>query len=222
LTTRSADDAVFIEVRDTGVGMDAAMRSRLFEPFFSTKESGQGLGTSIIYGIVTRHKGEIDVSTTLGEGTTFVVKLPELDCAGAVESELEPELQAVSHSSAARILLIDDEHMVLETHAEVLRRGGHEVVPVGDGQAALDLLESEEFDVVITDLSMEGLSGLDVARGVKAWNGSMPVILLSGWAMQQSEDRIREAGVDRVLLKPCPIKDLLAAVQQVVRVPAGV
>ena len=212
--TRCDDDQVVVEVADTGIGMDEETRTRLFEPFFTTKDYGQGLGTSILYGIVTRHGGKIDVQSKVGEGTTFTVTLPRL-----CEESRAVENDAVADTGfrAARILLVDDDELVRETYEEALRMGGHEVFTAGSGAAALTIFDRERPEMVITDLSMSGMNGLELATAVKSRDSKVSLVLLSGWAIQQEQDDVREAGVDRVLLKPCLVEDLLKTVQQTVK-----
>jgi signal transduction histidine kinase/DNA-binding response OmpR family regulator len=208
-------DGVKMEVEDTGTGMDRQTRERLFEPFFSTKKNGQGLGTSIIYGILGRHRGEITVDSEPGRGTRFTVTLPVL-CPGTPADPpcAEP---ADGGGAPARVLFVDDEKMVRETYEEALSLYGHQVTAVENADAALDRFGQDRFDVVITDLSMAGMSGLELAAEIKQRDAGMPVILFSGWAVQQNEDRIASAGIDEILVKPCLIEDLLHAVRRVTR-----
>jgi CheY-like chemotaxis protein len=217
--TSCDEDCVVLEVQDTGSGMDEETQEHLFEPFFTTKETGQGLGTSILYGIVTRHGGEIAVDSTVGEGTTFRVRLPRLAGAQGISAS---EDRARASARTARVLLVDDDDLVRETYEEALRMGGHEAVGQTSGAEALERCRNESFDVVITDLSMSGMSGLELASELKKLDPSQPVVLFSGWAINQQEERIRAAGVDHILVKPCLVEDLLDAVQRVLRVPVEV
>jgi signal transduction histidine kinase len=216
--TRSDGDNVVLEVADTGTGMDEETQKRLFEPFFTTKDSGQGLGTSILYGIVTRHGGKIDVDSAVGRGTVFTVTLPKLDEEQQVAAEGPHSDQAFR---AARILLVDDDDLVRETYEEALTMGGHEVFAASSGRRALSMFDKHHPDLVITDLSMAGMTGLELAAQLKGRDASVSVVLLSGWAIQQEQDDVREAGVDAVLLKPCLVEDLLEAVQQTMRPAVG-
>ncbi len=211
-------DAVVVEVSDTGSGMDEATRDRLFEPFFTTKDDGQGLGTSIVFSIIQRHRGEIVVNSRPGQGTTFTITLPpHVSRQGGGGSA---RMTHQGPARTARVLLVDDEDPVRDAHADGLRAEGHEVVAASRGEEALALLAGGAFDLVITDLSMAGMSGFDVALGVKKIRPAVPVILLTGWALSQSEERTRAAGVDRVLVKPCPLEDLCSAVQELLGMPA--
>jgi CheY-like chemotaxis protein len=111
--------------------------------------------------------------------------------------------------------------MVRETSHSALELSGHEITTASSGPAALEALAARSFDLVITDLSMEGMSGLELAREVRRTDGTTPIVLLSGWAIQQDEDQVRAAGVDQVLAKPCPISRLLAAVSEARRSAVG-
>jgi CheY-like chemotaxis protein len=111
--------------------------------------------------------------------------------------------------------------MVRETHEEVLVAGGHEVVSVGSATQALEECRRQQFDVVITDQSMPGMSGLELAREVKRLRSDLPVILFSGWAMQELEEKVKQSGIDHILLKPCLMEDLLGIVQKAVRTPVA-
>jgi signal transduction histidine kinase len=217
LTFRTRPEAgrVWLEVCDTGVGMDAVVRQRLFEPFFTTKRDGRGLGTSVVYGIVARHGGEIDVSSVPGQGTAFRIGFPITESAPA--SPEASERSEAGRVEQARILLIEDDAPVRDTYTDALALHGHDVVALASGDEASELFPHESFDLVVTDLSMTGISGLEVARRVKTVDPSVPVILVSGWAVQQNRAKILDAGVDYVLAKPCLIEDLLTTVQQALR-----
>ena len=213
LTFRTFADGsrVVLEVADTGIGMSEQTRKRLFEPFFTTKTNGQGLGTSIVYGIVSRHEGEITVESQEGQGTTFRVAFPALESAPANAGHLDA--LAPGSCRAARILLVDDDDLVRDMLETALSLAGHQVSASADGTHALSALARDRFDLVITDLSLPGMSGFDIARGVKRAGPAIPVVLLSGWAIQQDSQEVRAAGVDFVLGKPCTIDALLRTVR---------
>jgi len=202
---------VVLAVTDTGMGMAEDARQRIFEPFFTTKDTGQGLGMSIIYGIVSRHGGEIAVDSEVGAGSTISVELPRA-CVG--EQAPAEETPRRASQRTARILLVDDDPVVLDFLREALGLGGHQVITAGGGNEALSRFNASSFDLVITDLSMREVSGLEVARTVKSRHPSLPVILLSGWAMQQDSEEIRQSGVDLILSKPCEIDTLLDSVHR--------
>jgi CheY-like chemotaxis protein len=216
LTFRTFADGnrVALEVADTGLGMSEQTRKRLFEPFYTTKTNGQGLGTSIVYGIVSRHDGTIDVQSREGKGTTFRITFPALLEAPAVAEPVVASVPAGGRS--VRILLVDDDDLVRDMLQTALSSAGHDVSASADGAHALAALARERFDLVITDLSLPGMSGFDIARGVKRAGPEIPVVLLSGWAIQQDSQEVRAAGVDFVLGKPCTIDALLRTVRSAI------
>lgn len=211
LRTGMRDGAVTLEVADTGIGMDEETCRRLFEPFFTTKAQGQGLGTSIVHSIITRHGGTITVTSTPGAGTTFVIALrPHADGVSAVSPVCHPARKDAT--VPARILLIDDDDSVRETLEAALVCGGHTVEAFAHAQPALEVLTRGRFDVVVTDLTMPHITGLDVARAVKRDHPGLPVVLLTGWAVERDDQEARDAGVSHILAKPCPIEELLRTV----------
>jgi PAS domain S-box-containing protein len=212
LRTGVEGDRVVCAVADTGVGMSEDVRQRIFDPFFTTKgERGTGLGLSVVYGIVTRHSGEIDVQSRLGEGTTFVLKFPT---DGEVGREV-PMARVVTRSKAkGHVLVIDDEQDVAEVLNDQLTRDGHTVIVCSDAESGLTRFEREEFDLVITDLGMPGVSGWEVARLVKLGRPGTPVIMVTGWGDRIDLIEAQGRGVDHVVAKPFKreqIREVVAA-----------
>ncbi len=214
LTFRSSveGDWVVVEVADTGHGMDDATRSRLFEPFFTTKEDGQGLGTSIIHGIIARHGGEIAVSSVEGEGSSFRIKLPRHDSDAPLQAP-DPQPSRAAAVRSARILFVEDDPVARATYTEILHRGGHTVVAAASAVEAVERFDEGGFDLIITDLNMPGMTGLDMTRRIRSRGSGIPIILLTGWIIEEEADPIRSAGVE-VLAKPCLAEDLHRAVER--------
>jgi signal transduction histidine kinase/CheY-like chemotaxis protein len=204
LKTFLEQNTIILEVSDTGDGMSTEVKEKLFQPFFTTKNNGYGLGTSIIYGIVARHGGEIEVSSEEGMGTTFLLRLPVAN--GSVLDQPVENVAQGGESRPAKVLVVEDNDINRELFNGYLAEMGHEAVLAADGKGILPILERDPFDLVITDLSMPGLSGWQVAERVKKQNPRIPVILVSGWAIQQDDARIRESGVDFILPKPCTLQ----------------
>jgi len=214
----STHSHVVIEVTDTGVGMDEETRKRCLEPFFSTKgQRGTGLGLAMVYGVVQRHEGVIEIESVPGKGTTFRLVLPvrETRRADAVEpggaSPIIPPL---------RILFVDDEPLLRDLLKEVLETDGHQVSVADGGQTALDLFraalrEGAPFDAVITDLGMPHLDGRRLAQILKSESPTTPVIMMTGWGSLMKEDGERLAHVDSMLNKPPKIRELQEALRQV-------
>ena len=212
IRTAVAGDMVRCVVEDTGVGMPEGVRQRIFDPFFTTKgERGTGLGLSLVYGIVRRHGGEIDVTSEVGQGSRFVLSFP---LAAEVPPPTTAALAPGSTGRHARILVIEDEAAVREFLQELLTAEGHVVVACDDGRAGLDAFEKEPFELVFTDLGMPEVSGWEVARRVKARRGGTAVALVTGWGDQIDPAEARAQGVDYLVAKPCRIGDVTAVVAE--------
>lgn len=222
--TRTTAADAFVEVRDTGVGMDEKTCRRVFEPFFSTKgERGTGLGLSAAFGIVRRHDGEITVESAVGRGSTFTVRLPLAaapECgSGTSEGGLAgPSPAALRKPSlrTLRILVIDDEESIRRFLGNALQQLGHHARLEGDAQTGLAAFAEEAFDVVVTDLGLPGVSGEEVARAIAERAPQTPVILLTGWADQIESEQKTFTGVTRVLGKPVSLSTLVATLNKVV------
>jgi CheY-like chemotaxis protein len=195
--------------------MSDEAKQHLFEPFFTTKENGQGLGMSIVYGIVSRHRGEIEVLSTPNKGTTVRMSFPRLRVEPPQPLPVRDE--KLGCFRAARILLVEDDDLVRGTFEEILASRGHKVAAVPTGAKGLSIFGEGGFDLVITDLGVPDMSGFDVAKGVKRLDPATPVVLVSGWAVQQESGEVREAGIEYVLPKPCPLEDLLETIQKALR-----
>jgi len=214
LSTRSDGKDVRLAVTDNGVGMSPEVQKRIFEPFFTTKEDGQGLGMSVIYGIVARHGGEITVRSEERKGSTIELRLPVI--APSIIT-IGTGIEKAATVESANVLVVDDSDINRTLFESYLAGMGHKVRLAGSGEEALSIFEREGADLVITDLSMPGLSGWQVAERVKKINPNVPVVLLSGWAIQQDEPRIRESGIDCVLQKPCTMAKFQEVVQEMLR-----
>jgi CheY-like chemotaxis protein len=203
-------EAVECFVRDTGVGMSPEVRRRAFDPFFTTKGSrGTGLGLSVVYGIVSRHGGRVRIDSRQNVGTTVTLQLPVFRGEPAAPA-LEPG-PVDTHS--ARILVVDDEEVLAEMLADVLRlEGGHVVEVLTDARVALDRVAASPPDLLFTDLGMPVLSGWELAAQARALHPGLPVVLVTGWGHQLDPDQVRTAGVVGVVAKPYRIEDIRKAV----------
>lgn len=175
---------VSLTVTDTGIGMDEEVRRRVFEPFFTTKprERGTGMGLAMVYGIVAQAGGFVRCESTLGEGTTFEILLP----AAALIPDMgeSPELPtAIAITGGARILLVDDDPAILSAVVRILERAGHVVTHKNDAVAALEVANqsSDSFDLLISDVVMPRMNGLDLARELTSNQKVGRVLLMSGY-----------------------------------------
>ena len=220
LTLRSRarqSDRVCIEVSDTGVGMDEATRTRCLEPFFTTKgERGTGLGLAMVYGVMQRHSGDIEIESEAGRGTTFRLNFA---AAAPVALPSMPAPSAHPVPKSLRILVVDDDPLLLKSLSDTLTADGHTIVTADGGQQGIDafaaaLAGGERFDVVLTDLGMPYVDGRQVASFVKGAASSTPVILLTGWGQRLIADNDTPQDVDRVLSKPPKLRDLREALRR--------
>ncbi|MCS6802993.1 MAG: ATP-binding protein [Chloroflexota bacterium] len=192
-----------IRVVDTGVGMTEAVRQRIFEPYFTTKgERGSGLGMTMVYAVVKRHRGEIAVESELGRGTTVTIRLPF--SASAPDDPRSP----VEDDRRGRILVLDDEPGIAAMMARMLGRDGHTVRFFTVPDEAIAAIERERFDVVVTDLGMPGFDGWDVAAAAKRRDPSTRVVLVTGWGSDLDRDAPSRVAIDAVLPKPFPFQRL--------------
>jgi PAS domain S-box-containing protein len=211
VTNAPTAPAVYLEVVDTGVGMDELTRRHCLEPFFTTKgERGTGMGLAMVYGMVERHGAELEIDSAPGKGTTvrlvFPVPADAMDATGRY-----PALAAPSQPMS--ILIVDDDPLIIESLSESLRSDGHDVSAAEGGQAGIDtFLDAHQhgyrFDVVITDLGMPYVDGRRVAAAIKATAPTTPVVLLTGWGQRLTAENDVPPHVDRVLNKPPKLREL--------------
>jgi signal transduction histidine kinase/ActR/RegA family two-component response regulator len=205
---------VTVEVSDTGIGMDEATRAKCLEPFFTTKgERGTGLGLAMVYGMVQRHGAAIDIESELGQGTTMRLSFP-VTAARVADSTPARALQRPL--SGLRILVVDDDPLLLQSLRDTLQGDGHMVDIANGGQQGIDSFRAESngpnrFGAVITDLGMPYIDGRKVAAAVKAISPATPVILLTGWGRRLTAEADVPPHVDCVLAKPPKVLELREA-----------
>ncbi len=176
LSTDTLNGEVKVSVADSGIGMTAEVRERVLEPFFTTKaERGTGLGLSMVYGTMERHRGGLTMESAIGEGTR--VSLYFSISEGRVEKEIPEE---AINSPSSNILIIDDEEDIVDTLAKLLSKSGHRVEGFTDPLKGIECFENQEFDLVFTDLGMSPLTGWDVCGRIKEIRPTTPVVLITG------------------------------------------
>jgi PAS domain S-box-containing protein len=219
----AAAQNVLVEVSDTGAGMDEETRRRCLEPFFTTKgERGTGLGLAMVYGVARRHKAEIEIASALGKGTTMGLSFPVADITSPSEAGRGASANVVL--ARLRILLVDDDPLVIKSLRDTLEQDGHVISTANHGQAGVDAFSAaktngEPFSLVITDLGMPYMDGRKVASAIKAISPSTPVILLTGWGHRLIAEGDHPPHVDYVLSKPPRLRELREALASVIRGP---
>jgi len=200
---------IALSVADSGAGVPEGIRSRIFYPFFTTKSAkGAGMGLAIVYGIVSRHGGKIRFDSEVGRGTVFTVSLPMKE-GHRDQSDISRKIVTAAR---LRILVVDDDEQIREVLSDMLSLDGHTATRCRDGYEALKMLESEPYDMVVTDLGMPGMSGLDLAGIVHEKNPHIPIAMITGWGMQLDHDEMAIKGIKTVLSKPFHLKDVKALV----------
>jgi two-component system cell cycle sensor histidine kinase/response regulator CckA len=206
---------VRLTVRDTGHGMEPRVRERIFEPFFTTKgvREGTGMGLAVVHGIVAGHGGTITVDTAPGRGAGFEVYLPQCDSPTAVETPGEEPIRG----GRERILIVDDEPMLVYVWETVLGRLGYQAVGLTSGLEALEALRAApaSFDLVVTDLLMPRLTGEALARELLRLRPDLPIILCTGFSDIMTEEKAKAMGIRAFLMKPLGVRDIGRAVRRV-------
>ncbi len=207
LRTMPLEDGVKIEIADTGTGMTEEVRQRCLEPFFSTKgEHGTGLGLAMVFGIIRRHDGQLDIASAPGAGTTFRITLPCHHSTGEEEQEARLTLDR-----SLRVLVVDDEPNTRDIVSQYLRHDGHRVLTATNGDEAMQRVMSEDLDLVITDHGMPGMNGLELASAVHRVAPSKSIILLTGFAFGPEQQPV---SIDCVLKKPLVREELRGALKR--------
>jgi CheY-like chemotaxis protein len=218
MATEVDGNIVIVRVQDSGIGMSNEVQKRTFDPFFTTKGTrGSGLGLSICYGIISRHRGEILLDSKVGKGTSFIIRLP-LDLTGIVPDGIAKKEDTVV---PARILVIDDDAMMRSVLTDILIQSGCHVDEVGSGGEGIQLFTQDEYDMVLTDLGLDDMSGWEVAQKIKQASPETPVVLITGWGMQLSEEENRTRGVDFVVSKPFKLEELRSVINDAMSLREG-
>jgi CheY-like chemotaxis protein len=217
IRTFQKDGKVCIQISDTGIGIKEEVRKKIFEPFFTTKPfSNTGLGLSMVYGVIKRMRGDIDVESEVGKGTTFTISLPI--CFEAMEeaTSLPSSPPVIQKKKGVRILVIDDEESVRSVLSRILTRLKYQVNVAKDGEEGIRLFSEQAFDMVLTDLGMPGMSGWDVCRAIKKMNPQTPVGMITGWGMEIDEERMEEVELDFLISKPFDSNQILHTVAKTI------
>jgi GAF domain-containing protein/CheY-like chemotaxis protein/anti-sigma regulatory factor (Ser/Thr protein kinase) len=199
-------DRIKITIEDTGCGMSEQTRKKIFEPFFTTKgKHGTGLGLSVTYGIINRHGGNIDVQSEVNRGTTFTITLAK---AVDMEDDSGPEINKISDGHPGRILVIDDEKNLRDILSEILGSVGYAVDTASGGKQALESMKRGRYDLIVTDLGMEGISGWDLADWIYANCPETKVVVTTGYGTQVGQDSLKHHHVNGVISKPFKISEI--------------
>ena len=204
-----------LSISDTGDGMDARTMQRIFDPYFTTKEKGVGIGMglSVVHGIVKRHNGAIKVFSKPGEGSSFQVLLPR------IEREIEYKAEALEPLPLGkeRILFVDDEKALIDLGKQMLERLGYKVVSRTSSVEALEAFRADphKFDLVITDMTMPNMTGDELAEEIMALRPDIPIILCTGFSLRITEEQAKKMGIRKFVMKPLVMTDLAKTIRKV-------
>ena len=204
-----------LSISDTGDGMDTRTMQRIFDPYFTTKEKGVGIGMglSVVHGIVKRHNGAIKVFSKPGEGSSFQVLLPR------IEREIEYKAEALEPLPLGkeRILFVDDEKALIDLGKQMLERLGYKVVSRTSSVEALEAFRADphKFDLVITDMTMPNMTGDELAEEIMALRPDIPIVLCTGFSLRITEEQAKKMGIREFVMKPLVMSDLAKTIRKV-------
>lgn len=206
-----------LSVTDNGCGIDKASLKRIFDPFFTTKAPGEGtgLGLSVVHGIMRSHEGAIDVHSAVGRGTTFLLYFP------AAEQTAPSEAVVVAHAKETcgkgeRVLYVDDDPALVFIVPRLLQRHGYKVTAFADTNEVVQVFRDEPaaFDVVVTDMSMPGMTGFELAEKLLGIRPDLPILMMSGYVRAEDEERAERVGIRQIMYKADTMDALSAELEQ--------
>jgi PAS domain S-box-containing protein len=205
-----------ISVSDTGKGIDHAVREKIFEPYFTTKEKGKGtgLGLAVVYGLVKEHRGYIEVKSQSGRGSTFIVYLPVIERSS--ESALIDKVER-DKTGHERLLLVDDEEAILRIECQMLERLGYQVITSISSLEAVEIIKAnpDAFDLAVLDMTMPMMTGDQLARELLAVRPDLPIIMCTGFSERLTPKKIGALGIKGLLMKPVLKSEMAKMVRQV-------
>jgi PAS domain S-box-containing protein len=211
----SAGTYIKLRVSDTGQGMEGKITGRIFDPFYTTKERGEGtgMGLAVVLGIVKSHGGTITVDSTMGEGSNFDVFLPVIEH----EADAEVRPKVIMPTGTEHILFIDDEKSLVDLGFQILKRLGYAVTTRTSSVEALELFmaQPDKFDLIITDMTMPNMTGDELAARLMKIRADIPVILCTGYSERISKEKAHEIGIKEFVLKPIVMRDMALTVRKV-------
>ncbi len=217
IVTYLKDQNIYLEISDNGIGMTEETKRRIFDPFFTTKGvSHSGLGMSMVYGVIKRHNGSIDIETKPGKGTSFTIVLPKGN--EIIEKE-DKKSSPVVEMEKANIMIIDDEPLLGVLLSEILSKQGHQTCVFDSGKGGIEAFKKGSYEILITDLGMPGVSGWEVINIVRQIKPGVVIGIITGRDI--SEEEAKQKGADFLIKKPFRADYVLQVVTNAVKSKAG-
>ncbi|MEW5875795.1 MAG: ATP-binding protein [Candidatus Zixiibacteriota bacterium] len=214
LETSRVGETCRLIVSDDGIGMTPEQVKNVFSPFYTTKgQKGTGLGLTVVHDIIVSHNGSVRVQSQPSQGATFIIDLPIFRDA----STSVPEKPVSDEPQGLRLLVVDDDNIILDVVTEALEDAGHRVDCFSRGGEAIDAIGRSQYDVVVTDLGMPDVTGWEVARAAKLHQPRLPVVVISGWGAQFSDEQLTDSGVDAMLAKPFHLQVLRDTIEKLAK-----
>ncbi|MCF6147646.1 MAG: PAS domain S-box protein [Candidatus Kuenenia sp.] len=213
ILTWEDEDTIYLSISDTGTGMSEDVKLKIFDPFFTNKKRGTGLGLSVAYGIIKRHGGRINVSSTVGMGSTFLLSFPSSkdDC----EEETVEKTEGKKGMRGNKILVVEDEVVIGKVLYNFLSEEGYAVEHIDDGKEALDRLKVEKYDLVLCDLGMPEVSGWDIMQAIETLDEKPKVGVITGFLNTADSFPDKEIKANFVVNKPFDLEDVLDRIQSI-------
>lgn len=204
-----------LRVSDTGEGIPEDIQGRIFDPYFTTKETGKGsgMGLSVVHGIVKSHEGLITFDSKPGDGTTFSIYFPKISRAAEKKEAPKEKIPAYGNE---RILIVDDDIAIVELNKKRLQRLGYQVTDFSNSREALDFFTSnpDSFDLIISDQTMPGLTGDKLAQAIRSIRSDLPIIIISGYSSILTPEKAALSGINAFLVKPVANDELLRTIRR--------
>jgi len=217
IDTCDRGELVSVVVKDIGLGMSEEAKQQIFVPYFTTKRGGTGLGMSMVYGVVKRHRGEIDIQSTLGVGTSVRLLFPAVSIEKVQEQDAL-DAPSTLQSESLSIMVVEDEDAIRDGLVEIFSNAGHRVFAASHGEEAMELLQQHSsVDIVFSDLAMPQLSGWQLIQQLREHDPELPIVVLSGWGGELDPELLKQYAIRRVIPKPFSLADLQAVLDTEIR-----
>lgn len=215
ITPENAGPYIQLSIADTGHGMDHQVKQKIFNPYFTTKKKGTGIGLSVAHNIINSHHGFITVESETGQGSTFNVFFPENDQGQPADPPLDGQIPALTGTE--RVLLIDDEKQIVEMEKQMLEHFGYQVTSYMESTKALEYFKQhpDNYDLVITDQTMPNLTGSELAQKMIKIRPDIPIILCTGFSNVIDREKVLSLGIKEFILKPFAIKKMAGIIRKV-------